>query len=127
MTEPLELGLALVSAVFGAGVAWATLRGSVSAARAESAAANAAALDALGRIAAEKNRSSEQDKTIALNAKEAAYLRRDVDELRALFKPRLDSDRGMPAARQPPRPDVPRQDSDPVPPMRGRLGSRRDG
>ena len=58
MADPLELlGGAAKSFVFGAGVAWATFRGQLSAARAEAATANALAQDALTRIAEEKNRS----------------------------------------------------------------------
>jgi len=132
MTDPLfDVGVGIMSAAFGAGVAWASLKAKVTATLTLADTAREQADKALALIASEKERSTRQQGEINLCNERLGYLRRDVDELRpAVFKTRFESDRGMPAARPPAPRELPRDerrdDTDP-PPIRNRLPSRRDG
>lgn len=126
MADILELGTAAIGAVFGAGVAWASLNGSIKAVKIDAATALQQANEALARIAVEKERTTRQQGTLDLHNERITNVREAVDELwPAVFRPRAESNRGMPAIRTAPRPDERREDSDP-PPMRPRLPSRRE-
>ena len=84
--------------------------------------------DALRRIAIVDKWSAEQEGKLNLHLERITNLRKDADDILAtVFRSRFESNREM-RAPSVPRPDIPRQDSDPVPPLppqRGRLGSRR--
>lgn len=115
MSDPLlDLGIGLLSFVFGAGAAYATIKNSVKTARIDASSAIAMSQDALARIAVERERSTRQEGRLDL-----------IDEriLNLNEKARSLSNRTMPAVRVP-RPDERRDDTDP-PPMRGRASSVR--
>lgn len=125
MADLLELGTAAIGAVFGAGVAWASLKESIRAVKIDAQSARELAQDALARIAVEKERSTRQEGVLQLHNERIGNVREAVDEMwPAVFRPRAESNRGMPAVR-PPRADDRRDDTDP-PPMRPRLPSRRE-
>jgi hypothetical protein len=132
VSDPLlDIGVGLLSFVFGAGMAYQSVKSSVKAARIESATALAQAQTAIANGAVEKERSTKQYGRIDLQDERIANLRNDVDGLLAtVFRSRFESDRAMQAVQSAKsRQDIPRQDSDappPLPPMRGRQGSRRE-
>jgi hypothetical protein len=132
VTDPLEILItaagAVASAAFGVGVTYATMRGRIKTAETRASTAIEQTQDALQRIASVEKWSTKQDGKLDLHLERITNLRADTDDLlRTVFRSRFDSNREM-RAPSVPRPDIPRQDSDPVPPLppqRGRLGSRR--
>jgi hypothetical protein len=125
VADVIELGTALVGAIFGAGVAYASVNASIKAVKIDASTALQQANEALARIAVEKERSTRQEGVLQLHNERITTARQALDDLwPAVFRPRAESNRGMPAVRGAPRPDERRDDSDP-PPMRPRLQSRR--
>ena len=101
------------------------MRGVQSATLIKAETALAQANEALARIGVEKERSTRQEGVLQLHNERIGNVCEAVDELwPAVFRPRAESNRGMPAARIS-RPDERREESDP-PPMRPRLPSRRE-
>lgn len=127
MSDPFELVIGAVGAIFGAGVAYASMRSEIKAVKIASETARQQADDALTRIGVERERTTRQDGLLGRLDERVNTLRRDVDMVwPAVFKSRAGgSEREMPAVQS--RRDLPRQDSDPVPPPRPRLGSVRRG
>ncbi len=135
VSEPLvDVALGVISAIFGAGVAFGSMRSAIRAAEVRAGTAIEQAQDALGRIAFEQNRVTRADGRADLLAEKIRNLEARSDEMvtrevlaattaAQTSELRRTISRAMPAARDP------RQDSDPpsqTPAMRPRLPSRRD-
>jgi hypothetical protein len=130
VADPFEILLtvagSLASAGFGVGVTYESMRSRIKAAETRASTAIEQTQIALQKIADVERWSTRQDGLLALHLERIGNLRKDADDLLAtVFRSRFESQREMKAARQ----DIPRQDSDPVPPLpsqRGRLPSRRE-
>ena len=134
MADPLEILItaagAIASAAFGVGVTYATMIGRIKAVETRASTAIEQTQTGLQKIASLDKWSATQDGELKLHLERIGTTRKDVDDLLAtVFRSRFESTREMQAAKSSSRQDIPRQDSDqppPIPPMRGRMGSRRE-
>ena len=134
VVDPLEIFItaaaSIATSAFAVGVTYATMNGRIKTAETRASTAIEQLQTCLQRIAALDKWSATQDGELRLHLERIGTTRKDVDDLLAtVFRSRFESTREMQAAKSSSRQDIPRQDSDPappLPPMRGRMGSRRE-